>query len=88
MKPDVDDFPYPDREEASVPWPPRLCVPGYKKLASWTARRLLLVSCAPAPVSEEAKCPQIQLNYGETSWWTLSKFGRLTATNAEGTGLF
>jgi hypothetical protein len=40
-------------------------------------------------VSEEAKAhPQIQLNYGETNWWTLSKFDSALATNAEGTGLF
>ena len=77
---------YPD-EEASVPWSPHVYVPGYKKLASWTAKTVARQLFKP--VSEEAKAhPQIQLNYGETNWWTLSKFDSALATNAEGTGLF
>lgn len=87
VKPNVDDFPAIQTKKPPFRGRRAFASPGYKKLASWTAKtvaRQLL-----KPVSEEAKAhPQIQLNYGETNWWTLSKFDSALATNAEGTGLF
>ena len=87
VKPNVDDFPAIQSKKPPFRGRRSFASPGYKKLASWTAKtvgRQLF-----KPVSEEAKAhPQIQLNYGETNWWTLSKFDSALATNAEGTGLF
>ena len=87
VKPNVDDFPAIQTKKPPFRGRRSFASPGYKKLASWTAKTVARQLFKP--VSEEAKAhPQIQLNYGETNWWTLSKFDSALATNAEGTGLF
>ncbi len=87
VKPNVDDFPAIQTKKPPFRGRRAFASPGYKKLASWTAKTVARQLFKP--VSEEAKAhPQIQLNYGETNWWTLSKFDSALATNAEGTGLF
>ncbi len=87
MKPNVDDFPTVKSKKPPFRGRRNFKSPGYKKLVPWTARTVARQLFKP--VDDEAKeHPQIQLNYGETNWWTLSKFDSALATNAEGTGLF
>ncbi|ORC18852.1 MULTISPECIES: glycosyltransferase [Rothia] len=87
LKPDVDEYPQPKTHKPPFKGRRNFKSPGYQKLIPWavsTLGRQLF-----KPVDELAKThPQVQLNYSENRWWTVSKFDSLLVTNAEGTGVF
>lgn len=87
LKTDFDDYPQPKTHKPPFKGRRNFSSPGYQKLIPWTistvGRQLF------KPVDSLAKeHPQIQLNYSENRWWTVSKFDSLLVTNAEGTGVF
>lgn len=87
LKSNLDDYPQPKTSKPPFKGRRNFSSPGYQKLIPWTistvGRQLL------KPVDDLAKThPQIQLNYSENRWWTVSKFDSLLVTNAEGTGVF
>lgn len=87
LKSNLDDYPQPKTNKPPFKGRRNFSSPGYQKLVPWaisTVSRQLF-----KPVDELAKSnPQIQLNYSENRWWTVSKFDSLLVTNAEGTGVF
>ncbi|MGV3016941.1 glycosyltransferase [Rothia sp. 88186D007BW] len=87
LKSDVDEYPQPKTTKPPFKGRRNFSSPGYRKLIPWavsTVGRQLF-----KPVDDLAKTnPQIQLNYSENRWWTVSKFDSLLVTNAEGTGVF
>ncbi|MGV3149729.1 glycosyltransferase [Rothia sp. 11254D007CT] len=87
LKSNLDDYPQPKTSKPPFKGRRNFSSPGYQKLIPWTistvGRQLF------KPVDDLAKThPQIQLNYSENRWWTVSKFDSLLVTNAEGTGVF
>lgn len=87
VKTDVDSFPTIKNRKPPFRGRRNFKSPGYKKLVPWTMNTLRRQMTKP--MTDELKShPQIQLNYGESNWWTLSRFDSALATNAEGTGLF
>lgn len=87
LKTNIDDYPQPKTKRPPFKGRRNFHSPGYRKLVPWTVstvgRQLF------KPVDEMAQNhPQIQLNYSENRWWTVSKFDSLLVTNAEGTGVF
>ncbi|MGH1977607.1 glycosyltransferase [Rothia sp. L_38] len=87
LKSNLDDYPQPKTTKPPFKGRRNFSSPGYQKLIPWTistvGRQLF------KPVDDLAKTnPQIQLNYSENRWWTVSKFDSLLVTNAEGTGVF
>lgn len=87
LKSNLDDYPQPKTKKPPFKGRRNFSSPGYQKLIPWTistvGRQLF------KPVDELAKTtPQIQLNYSENRWWTVSKFDSVLVTNAEGTGVF
>ncbi len=87
LKSNLDDYPQPKTTKPPFKGRRNFSSPGYQKLIPWTistvGRHLF------KPVDDLAKTnPQIQLNYSENRWWTVSKFDSLLVTNAEGTGVF
>lgn len=87
LKSNLDDYPQPKTKKPPFKGRRNFSSPGYQKLIPWTIStvgRQLFKS-----VDELAKTnPQIQLNYSENRWWTVSKFDSVLVTNAEGTGVF
>ena len=87
VKTDVDSFPTIKNKKPPFRGRRNFKSPGYKKLVPWTMNTLRRQLTKPM-TGELKSHPQIQLNYGESNWWTLSRFDSALATNAEGTGLF
>lgn len=87
LKTNLDDYPQPKTNKPPFKGRRNFKSPGYQKLIPWavsTVGRQLF-----KPVDDLAKKhPQIQLNYSENRWWTVSKFDSVLVTNAEGTGVF